>query len=369
MNKKKIRNGRIDFLRFFFALIVVLHHSRYLLGDDKCIFLGGSLAVEFFFIVSGYLMISSISRMKPFDETEMSMANETLHFLGKKLKGIFPEFIIAWIIGFAVTIILNGSNAAGAGKLFIESFFELILLKMSGLFVTGVNGVIWYVSAMFLCMVILFPLIRKKPNLMTKLICPLLVIGLYGYLCGAYGHPRNPTKWIGFTYKGNIRAMAGLCLGVWAFEVERWLVSKPWNKISCIFFEILQFVLYVFVVAYMFMYGPSDNDFFFIFLFFVAIILSFSGLGILSGLFNNGVSKALGKFSTALFFSHIFFAKTLGNRLPDSMGRAEKMIIYIACAFICALIVQIISDALRKHGNQIGLFFRKVLWTNTDGLL
>ncbi len=43
----RARNGKIDFLRLLFAFIIVLHHTRYLLGDDHCLFLGGSLSVEF----------------------------------------------------------------------------------------------------------------------------------------------------------------------------------------------------------------------------------------------------------------------------------------------------------------------------------
>ena len=54
---RKQHNVTIDFLRFLFSVIVVLHHSRYVLGDDNCYFLGGSLAVEFFFFVSGYLLL------------------------------------------------------------------------------------------------------------------------------------------------------------------------------------------------------------------------------------------------------------------------------------------------------------------------
>ena len=56
------RNGKIDLLRFLFAVIIVLHHTRYLFGDEHCFFHGGSLAVEFFFIVSGYLMTAHAAR-------------------------------------------------------------------------------------------------------------------------------------------------------------------------------------------------------------------------------------------------------------------------------------------------------------------
>lgn len=39
----KRRNGVIDLLRFVFSMIIVLHHTRYLLGDDNCLFLGDHL--------------------------------------------------------------------------------------------------------------------------------------------------------------------------------------------------------------------------------------------------------------------------------------------------------------------------------------
>ena len=59
---RKQHNVTIDFLRFLFSVIVVLHHSRYVLGDDNCYFLGGSLAVEFFFFVSGYLLLAGADK-------------------------------------------------------------------------------------------------------------------------------------------------------------------------------------------------------------------------------------------------------------------------------------------------------------------
>ena len=42
----KMRNGKIDFYKFIFSIIIVIHHSRNLVGDDLSKFLGGSFAVE-----------------------------------------------------------------------------------------------------------------------------------------------------------------------------------------------------------------------------------------------------------------------------------------------------------------------------------
>ena len=113
----KKRNGKIEFLRFLFAVIIVLHHSRYLVSDEKCIFLGGSLAVEFFFIVSGYLMMATIEKKRLTNSSVLMLGNETLQFILKKVKSVYPDVLIAWIIA-CVFISYVKDN----------SFFEVILL-------------------------------------------------------------------------------------------------------------------------------------------------------------------------------------------------------------------------------------------------
>lgn len=54
MNKKIHHNLEIDILRFCFSIVVVFHHWSFH-G-----FTAGYLAVEFFFIVSGYFFTNSI---------------------------------------------------------------------------------------------------------------------------------------------------------------------------------------------------------------------------------------------------------------------------------------------------------------------
>ncbi len=350
---KKKRNGRIDFLRFVFALIIVLHHTRYLLGYENTIFIGGSLGVEFFFLVSGYLMVASVEKITEQNHTSGSLGTETFAFLLRKVKAICPEFLVSWIIGFLVVILLQHKSPAGAVKMFISDFWELTLLKMSGIYLDGLNGVIWYVSAMLLCMAVLYPLLRRFPDMMKKIFCPLAAVILMGILCRTQGNPRNPTVWMGILYKGNIRAFAELCMGVVCFQVTQKICLVPWNRLSRIIIEILQLGLYGAVILYMYLYKPGTQDYFFIFLFCIAVILSFSSLGAGSAVFDGKIPAILGKFSTALFFSHLYYAQNLNCILPKQMHTAEKVIIYLLCAFLTALMVEFISDLLRRNGKKI----------------
>ena len=54
-NKTEKRNGTIDFFRFVFAAGIVFYHARPLIQQE--LFVCGYIGVEFFFLVSGYLLM------------------------------------------------------------------------------------------------------------------------------------------------------------------------------------------------------------------------------------------------------------------------------------------------------------------------
>ena len=136
------RNGRIDFLRCLFAVIIMLHHSRYVLGYDNSIFIGGSMAVEFFFMVSGYLMMNTVPKRCAADRkngTKPEIGSETWQFLRHKIRAFLPEFLIAWCIGFVLVATIENYHGVHLWHVFRDDFFELSLLKMSGIFTGGVS--------------------------------------------------------------------------------------------------------------------------------------------------------------------------------------------------------------------------------------
>ena len=55
--KNSERNGTIDFFKFIFFVMIMIYHGRILEPDrDNWIFCDGFIGVEFFFMVSGYMM-------------------------------------------------------------------------------------------------------------------------------------------------------------------------------------------------------------------------------------------------------------------------------------------------------------------------
>ena len=350
---KSRRNGRIEILRFVFAFIVLLHHSRYLLGDDNCYFLGGSLGVEFFFIVSGYLMMNTVDRIvssKNYNTipVDKNLANETASFIKKKVQAILPQFPIAWFIGLLFVIILNHMTIVDAFEAFKQDFWELSLLKMTGIYYGGLDGVMWYISSMLICMTILYPLLRRFPHMMRKIWCPFLALMFLGMMCILDGHPRNPTKVYSIIYKGNIRAFAEICIGIWSYDIVRKIKSVNWSKLAGFISEILQLAGYGMAIIYMYSDKPGKDDYFFLMVLSISVILSFAQVGILSDAFNNRFSMILGRFSAAMYFSHLYYAQNLNLILEDSLSKQEKTLIYIACSFVTALVVEALAFLYKK---------------------
>lgn len=395
---RKQHNVTIDFLRFLFSVIVVLHHSRYVLGDDNCYFLGGSLAVEFFFFVSGYLLLVGADKagrkngagyLLPGDvdmagRTEAAgletkgigagttgidgettgicgeangIGAETLHFILHKIRSFLPEFLIAWWIGFVLIGVVRQYGIYDYLKAFGNDFWELTLVKMSGLFTHGIDGAMWYLSAMLLGMAILYPLLRTKRDLMTHLVCPLLALFLYGYLCQAEGHPRDPIVWLGLCYKGLVRAIAGLCTGVVICMAVRRLkrfspsgLTKTGNALA-IGAQLLCLLL---TIRYMAEQEPSEYDYFYMFLLMLLVLFSFAGFGLESVLGNSQrlhlLSAFLGKYSLSLYLGHLYFAQHVNELLPEELYSGKiRMTVYLAAAFANGLLVMGLSALYRRY--------------------
>lgn len=87
---KTYRNGTIDFMRFVFTVGIVFCHAGAIWPGIP----NGWIGVEFFFLVSGWLMCNkAICIEKPVTW------NLVKAFIIHKLSGFYPEAILALILG------------------------------------------------------------------------------------------------------------------------------------------------------------------------------------------------------------------------------------------------------------------------------
>lgn len=334
----------IDFFRFVFSVVIVFRHAEFLFNDN-IVLPGGAFGVEFFFLVSGYLMMASLEKIRSRKIENLGL--ETARFLGKKVAAIYPEFVLSFVIAFVIQCTFKALTWKKIGQLFMNTLFELLLLQRTGIGENSVSVVIWYVQSMLLCMAVLYPLIRKYPEITRRLVLPLVALLLLGYLNRSFSHFRTPNKWLGITYKGNVRAMAELCLGAECYFAAQYLQRFNLKKIAAILLTVLKWFCWILVCAYMWD-TEWKQDAFMLAVFCVAVVLAFSRQCVDERLFQNRLVAFLGKYSLSIYLCHEFYARYLPYVLPEGMRYRYRLLCYVVCSLVTALLVMYLAGVIRK---------------------
>lgn len=197
----KERNPNIELLRVVFMIVICLWHFRGVAPS----FNNGYIAVEFFFIVSGFLLYNSYC-----NHPEIS----TYNYILKKIKVFYP----AYIIMFFPTMIIrwrewipSDYNLDGIVSVFNVVIRDIFLL--GGLEIYGgipLNPPLWYITILLVGSYFLYTLL-KIVGKYTIHICSILVVLLYIYL---FDVSNSLDCFSGIRFHEIIRGIAGMSLGV-----------------------------------------------------------------------------------------------------------------------------------------------------------
>lgn len=411
----KKRNGAIDFWRFVFAAVLVIFHSSMMdialihPGEDYVFPFGlGSLAVEFFLLTSGFLFAKSMNKKR---ENDIFSWKNTWTFMKGKVMSFYPAYLICLILTFiAVNITryichvdpyLKGLSRTENIREFFVNFgkmlYEATLLRNFGLDFERLLDQAWYLSAMILVMLLLYPLYAKNKRRFEYFIAPVIAIGLLGFIFMHGQSLLNPSKKYelfykyAFTYKGNVRAMAEICLGVVCYRICEWLKKLDFSKLGRVLLAIIELFGYGFAIVYMhFMANAYSNLFWhrlsiqttpfmgedakvlelgyssqfnaveFVMLFFLAIsvTITFSEKSVISRLFNHKIFTILGQYSLYPYLLYSIFSSNLPLwirkwDLADKFTTDQIVLIYCGLTFVTAAIVMAahmgVKHLLRKR--------------------
>ncbi len=344
------RNGTIDLMKFILAAVILLFHGSKNLTDET-LFDETAVAVEFFFLVSGWLMASRIARVRAQEPGNVSVGEETVSFLGGKIRRLLPDYHIAWLIAFAATEVAEKAGVYAVLKDGLKGLPEFLFLTASGLFGRRVNHAVWYVSAMLIAMAVLYPVARRFGETFNRLIAPLIAVFIYGFLNNtADGTIAGPATWVVFTTKGLLRGFAAISLGCTAFSLSGLLSGSGWKERPGVrrLATAAEWVLYGAFLGYLWEGHDRSVDYVFILLLFAAVSLSFSGLTLSDRLLDNRAVYWLGEFSYDLFLCHGFWSHVLEESLGDqSFG--VTMAVYVALSVGTALFVRCLSRWIRRR--------------------
>ena len=243
-------NGGLDFWKLIFTLVIVIYHGG-AIGEWENLLPLGPTAVEFFFILSGYFMAVSTSRMA--SATPGTLGKETTRFIWHKIRTIFPYYFFAYTLSLFSYIyyILRGSSVRVVVEKLSGAIPNFLLLSTSGIKESSVLGVTWYISAMLLAMSFLYPLLRRYRDMYLHVIAPLSAVLVAGYMSKKYGNFSLTYELDIFVTKEILRAVVGLNLGCTVYVVSERLKTIPFTRLAKGFLVIIEWGCYLWVLLAM----------------------------------------------------------------------------------------------------------------------
>lgn len=346
------RNGAIDFWRFVFSVVLVLFHTHMLniydtVKGSSFPFHKGSLAVEFFLLTSGYLMAASVNRIgdTPFEW------EETWRFIKRKLMTFYPAYLTCWILTFLAMNIVRFEDVTTLIRNLFRSVFEITLIRNAGFDVGRVMPQAWYLSAMLIAMFLIYPIYRLNRRRFEYCIAPVIAIVSLGWMCSDTGSLLNPSYYMTFTYKGNLRALGEICLGVVCYVVCQMLREERFTRLGRHLLSMIELSGYGFALLYMQFYRRFSVDilhYVVLFALAVSVTISFSAESSINKWFDHDIFFLLGRYSLYPYLTYSLAVETLPYLFPE-MPMSRMIIIYLVMTFVSAALIMAAETAVRKR--------------------
>lgn len=337
------RNGKIELMRFVFALCILLGHINLKVWENAKTFgpvslaRRGYLGVEFFFLVAGFLLAKTVARQNEAGAAE-SVGQDTAWFLWRKIRGLLPYHLIVCALA-AISLALRAP----------AHMPDTLLLRLPGVLFLQNTGMLgntnpliameWYLSAMLIAMAILYPLARKWYRTTTRYLAPLLAVLLLGWMIHETGYISGTREYLGFWFKSNWRAIAEIALGMSCYEVSQTLSRRTWTRIQRVWITVIELSCYALTLGYMFSEMGSEYELLILLLLTVAVTLSFSDMGILTcAPFDNGVCYYLGSITLPLYLVQEICWTAVQYWLGDMRPRNQAVLIFASSILLAVLL-------------------------------
>lgn len=340
------RNYYIDFIKFIFSVVIVFYHSWILTEPGaRGYFYYGYLAVDFYFIVTGYLMMLSISKKEDY----LSLGKDTFVFLKNKLFTILPYILLSYLIS---VVLLYRNDIFNMQFIFSNSVIgEILQLSSTGTGMT-LNTATWYISSMMIALLILYPLARKYKDTYIYIISPIILLFILTLVnCqGIYISNHIGVSFLG--QNGLYKAFICLILGNYAFLLADKIKNYKTTTLNKILFTMLETILYC-SLLYTFYFGVFGSIMVFAVTFLV-VTITFSDKSYTGKIFNNKIFVKLGKFGFVMFLNNTYVRYFIYNKFYYLSYR-EKLFYYLLAVLLISSLSYVLIDILPKKLRKIYL--------------
>lgn len=278
MTSKK--NIHLELYRILFTFIIIFHH--YDMGL-KGFINQGYIAVEFFFILSGFLLMQTVEHKK--------INISPYAYLLDRVKRLYPAYILAFLIlGMLVFLIncIKGIEFDVKGIYIVLA--EILIVNNLGIVESiATNNVTWYICSLLFSSFIVYATIKYNKKLAINIIFPVLILIIYGTIC-----VNGIEHWshIGPFYIPLLRGVGGVSVGVLTYKAFDNIVKKHIiNKYAIGIIEIID----VLMISYIIFSSETIKEGYCIILFSILIICAsinnMSSKSRFNGVINNWGNK------------------------------------------------------------------------------
>ena len=336
------QNRAMELYRFVAAVLILCYHCYWFaFREEGTQFIGFYLFVELFFILSGFLMARSASRLSG-ERAQLSPAEATAAYAKGRLRRLYPHHLLSLILVAAIRVFLV--KDIWPIEVLEIGWAELFLVNIFG-FVRGeyINIVCWYLSGLVFASIPIYYLLLRDKKLFLKVIAPVLLAVLYGTLFERKGSLSNTIVFTHYSpFLGFYRSVADITVGCVAYGIYEWMadVTLPGEGLWATLVEGA-----VFAAAGLWMFSNSGRgDFLFVPLFAAFVISVFRGKSLFTKVFDNPVSGWLGKHSYAYFLNNLVVIYPCMHFFPE----LELVPMCLVCVPACFVVSVLTGTVLKK---------------------
>ena len=332
-------NSSINILKFIFIALILGLHSNMSFGGNR--FMGSYVYVDWFFIFSGFTLARSVDKI---DNNDGVFLNSCI-VMKKKMGSILPYYLLSCTIALIIKIYFHMIDFSDS-YVYHRILYEYLMLQMLPIYPLPLTDISWFLSALWMSFLILIPLsVRFRRHFFRFSIIIFITIFYYFYV--KYGNIYNPVEWTPFGYKGLIRAIADISLGLFAYEL-----TYIFKYISRFRKTVSLFVIIGYALIIYYVYKVDESIWYFYIPVFFAILISLQmSLEKFAFIPDNLFTRFLGKMSMLLFMNHQYIFYMVEFTYP-SYTFIEKLKISLTYIFIICIFILIIIDGTRYIKNK-----------------
>ena len=331
-----MKNYRIQFWRILFTYIIALYHLNSSYGRKTSWY----IAVEFFFILSGYLLARKFERLE-----EQGKSVSAWEYTGRRYLKFLPHHIFAFVPAFLVYIRAENFHLLESAQEFVRHIWVLFLVQTIGINMEPefeVQTQTWYLSVLLFMGALIWYLMKNHKKLFTEIIAPFSVAVIYAYLYRTYGDVNEHQETLGFLLNSAwLRGFAAMCCGVSAYYGAQKIRGADCSRRTRRLLKLLSFAGFTAVVIASGNCYRTVYDFLFIPILTVSVVFAFcddeSGK-----LLSNALIDKLSVLTFSIFLNHKMFRLIFEAYFP--VLNWKVYLLYIAVITIYSAFAYVFVD-------------------------